>query len=85
MCKDCAPLRVGRIGCQVIVPYRGDGYWARELKLCGDLGQIVNFPCDMKSEDAVKNAVLLVKAYPADNMFDICLLTLNFRLVAPML
>jgi uncharacterized protein YbjT (DUF2867 family) len=48
---------LGRIGCQVIVPYRGDGFWARELKLCGDLGQIVNFPCPMKDEGSVKQAV----------------------------
>ena len=30
----------GAIGSQVICPYRGDGYWYRELKLAGDLGQI---------------------------------------------
>jgi hypothetical protein len=49
----------GQIGCQVIIPYRGDGYWARELKLAGDLGQIVNFPCELKRYDQVQGAVCL--------------------------
>jgi NADH dehydrogenase (ubiquinone) 1 alpha subcomplex subunit 9 len=48
---------LARIGCQVIIPYRGDGYWARELKLNGDLGQIVNFPCDLKDNNRVRQAV----------------------------
>jgi NADH dehydrogenase (ubiquinone) 1 alpha subcomplex subunit 9 len=48
---------LGQIGCQVVVPYRGDGYWARELKLAGDLGQIVNYPCELKNKDAVRGAV----------------------------
>jgi len=48
---------LGQIGCQVIIPYRGDGYWARELKLAGDLGQIVNFPCELKRYDQVQGAV----------------------------
>ena len=48
---------IGRIGCQVVIPYRGDGYWARELKLAGDLGQIVNYPCDMKDESQVAGSV----------------------------
>lgn len=33
--------RLGKIGSQIIVPYRGDPYSVRDLKLCGDLGQVL--------------------------------------------
>lgn len=32
---------LGRIGAQVIVPYRSDPYFIRDLKVMGDLGQIL--------------------------------------------
>lgn len=44
---------LGQIGCNVIIPYRGDGYYQRELKLAGDLGQIVNYPCPLADYDKV--------------------------------
>jgi len=47
---------LGRLGCQVIIPHRGDGYWQRELKLAGDLGQIVNYPCTLADYDKVKKS-----------------------------
>lgn len=33
--------RLGRMGSQVIVPYRGDEHDHRHLRLMGDLGQVV--------------------------------------------
>ena len=33
--------RLGRMGSQVIVPYRGDEHDYRHLRLMGDLGQVV--------------------------------------------
>ena len=35
--------RLGREGYNVVAPFRGDDYFARHLKLCGDLGQIQLF------------------------------------------
>lgn len=32
---------LGRIGTQVIVPYRSDCYKIKDLKLAGDLGQVL--------------------------------------------
>ena len=37
------PAPTGRIGSQVICPYRGDEFDNRHLRLMGDLGQI-SFP-----------------------------------------
>lgn len=48
---------LGRIGSQVIVPYRGDGMNVRHLKLSGDLGQIVPIPFDLKDASTVEKAV----------------------------
>ena len=33
--------KLGKIGSQIIVPYRGDPYDVRDLKLMGDLGQVL--------------------------------------------
>ena len=48
---------LGRIGSQVIVPYRGDGMNARHLRLNGDLGQIVPVPFSLYDTDSVMKAV----------------------------
>ena len=49
---------LGRIGSQVIVPYRGDGMSSsRHLRLNGDLGQIVPVPFSLYDEDSVSKAV----------------------------
>ena len=48
---------LGRIGSQVIVPYRGDGMNSRHLRLNGDLGQIVPVPFDMFDEESIVKAV----------------------------
>ena len=41
--KMVHPLFTGRGGNQIIVPYRGDEYDYRHLRLMGDLGQIMFF------------------------------------------
>lgn len=48
---------LGRIGSQVIAPYRGDSTKVRHLKLAGDLGQIVPIPMDMTDLETVHRAV----------------------------
>ena len=49
---------LGRIGSQVITPYRsGDGMNVRHLKLAGDLGQIVPIPFDMADMDSIRRCV----------------------------
>lgn len=49
---------LGRIGSQVIVPYRStDGNNARHLKLAGDLGQVVPMHFDMTEVSTVEKAV----------------------------
>jgi NADH dehydrogenase (ubiquinone) 1 alpha subcomplex subunit 9 len=49
--------RLGRVGSQCIIPYRGDGMNVRHLKLMGDLGQIVPLPTDLADVDAVNRSV----------------------------
>jgi len=49
--------RLGWIGSQVVVPYRGDGMNTRNLKQMGDYGQIVPLPCDLHDADSVRRAV----------------------------
>lgn len=48
---------LGGVGSQVICPYRGDGYAARDLKLFGDLGQIVLVPMDITDEESVRRTL----------------------------
>lgn len=48
--------RLGKIGSQVVCPYRGDGMNVRYLKLMGDLGQIVPLPVDFTDEASVREA-----------------------------
>jgi uncharacterized protein YbjT (DUF2867 family) len=49
--------QLGYIGSQVIVPYRGDMAKVRQLKLNGDLGQIVPIPYDMNDVESIKNCM----------------------------
>lgn len=63
---------LGRIGSQVITPYRGDELESRRLRLMGDLGQIVPMPFELRDGASVARAVapssvvinLIGKAYP---------------------
>ena len=32
--------KLGKVGTQIIIPYRGDYYDVHPLKMCGDLGQV---------------------------------------------
>lgn len=48
---------LGRIGSQVITPYRGDGMNVRHLKLAGDLGQIVPIPYDLTDVESIRRCV----------------------------
>uniref|UniRef100_A0A2M4BQH8 NADH dehydrogenase [ubiquinone] 1 alpha subcomplex subunit 9, mitochondrial n=1 Tax=Anopheles marajoara TaxID=58244 RepID=A0A2M4BQH8_9DIPT len=49
--------KLGKIGSQVIIPYRADHYEALRLKLVGDLGQVLFHPYDLRDEDAIRKAV----------------------------
>jgi len=49
--------RLGKIGSQIIVPYRGDPYVVRPLKLCGDLGQVLFLPYHLEDEESIRKAM----------------------------
>lgn len=42
---------------QLILPYRSDFYDAARLKLCGDLGQVLFTPFDLRDEESIARAV----------------------------
>ncbi|XP_061180276.1 NADH dehydrogenase [ubiquinone] 1 alpha subcomplex subunit 9, mitochondrial-like isoform X2 [Saccostrea echinata] len=51
--------RLGKIGSQVIIPYRGDTYRIARMKLAGDLGQILFTPFDsIYHEDQLRKAMM---------------------------
>lgn len=41
----------------MIIPYRGDAYFVRELKLVGDLGQVLFQPYHLQDEESIRKAV----------------------------
>jgi len=41
MCISYCAVYIARMGSQIIIPYRGDSYDARDLKVAGELGQIL--------------------------------------------
>lgn len=49
--------RLGKIGSQLILPYRADQYEALRLRLCGDLGQVLFTPYNLKDEKSIEKAV----------------------------
>ncbi|KDR23820.1 NADH dehydrogenase [ubiquinone] 1 alpha subcomplex subunit 9, mitochondrial [Zootermopsis nevadensis] len=49
--------RLGKIGTQLILPYRGDHYDNLRLKLVGDLGQVLFVPYDLRDEESIYKAI----------------------------
>ncbi|CAF4018047.1 unnamed protein product, partial [Rotaria magnacalcarata] len=49
--------RLAKEGSQIIVPYRGDTYHLRELRVLGDLGQILFSPINGKDEASIRRAL----------------------------
>ncbi|KAL0123306.1 hypothetical protein PUN28_005683 [Cardiocondyla obscurior] len=49
--------RLGKIGTQLILPYRGDMYDCMPLKLCGDLGQILFHPFHLRDEESIRKCI----------------------------
>lgn len=49
--------KFGKIGSQVILPYRADHYEAMRLKLVGDLGQVLFHFYHLEDEESIKAAV----------------------------
>lgn len=49
--------RLARGGARVVVPYRGDDYEVKHLKVMGDLGQIVPYEMSIRNYDEIERAV----------------------------
>ncbi|VVC33752.1 NAD(P)-binding domain,NAD-dependent epimerase/dehydratase [Cinara cedri] len=49
--------KLGKIGTQMVIPYRGDSYFVKELKLTGDLGQVLFQPYHLNDEESIRKAV----------------------------
>ncbi|XP_033216242.1 NADH dehydrogenase [ubiquinone] 1 alpha subcomplex subunit 9, mitochondrial isoform X2 [Belonocnema kinseyi] len=49
--------RLGKVGTQLILPYRGDHYDCMHLKPCGDLGQILFHPFDIRDEESIRRCI----------------------------
>ncbi|EGD74983.1 hypothetical protein PTSG_07208 [Salpingoeca rosetta] len=49
--------RLGKVGSQVVVPFRGDEHDYRHLRVAGDLGQIHFLPFQLLDKDTVRRAV----------------------------
>ncbi|KAF7379876.1 hypothetical protein HZH68_016824 [Vespula germanica] len=75
--------RLGKIGTQachtyvqhLILPHRSDFYFCKQLKLCGDLGQVLFNPFDLRDEESIYKCVkhsnvvvnLIGKDWPTNN------------------
>lgn len=49
--------QLGQIGSQVVLPYRGDGTEVHDMKLMGDLGQIVPLPYQIRDKRSVERVI----------------------------
>ncbi|BES90045.1 NmrA-like family [Nesidiocoris tenuis] len=50
--------RLGKIGTQLILPYRGDAGDMLPLKLCGDLGQVLFQPYNLKDDESIYKSLM---------------------------
>jgi len=48
---------LGKVGSQVVIPYRGEQNATRHLKILGDLGQIVPLQCDVFDPDSIEEVI----------------------------
>lgn len=42
---------------QLIIPYRGDAYYVKDLKLVGDLGQVLFQPYHLQDDESIRKAI----------------------------
>ena len=49
--------KLGKTGTQLVLPYRGEFYDVQHLKLCGDLGQVLFTPYNLKDENSIRKAL----------------------------
>ncbi|XP_046747656.1 NADH dehydrogenase [ubiquinone] 1 alpha subcomplex subunit 9, mitochondrial [Diprion similis] len=49
--------KLGKIGTQMVLPYRGDEYDIKRLKVTGDLGQVLFHPFDLRDEDSIRKCI----------------------------
>ena len=49
--------RMGKTGTQMIIPYKGAFYDSQRLKVCGDLGQVLFTPFNLKDEESIRKAM----------------------------
>jgi NADH dehydrogenase (ubiquinone) 1 alpha subcomplex subunit 9 len=49
--------RLGKMGCRIIVPHRGDEIYARHLKPMGDLGAVNFYDMSIRSVEEIETAV----------------------------
>ncbi|KAK0047567.1 NADH dehydrogenase [ubiquinone] 1 alpha subcomplex subunit 9 mitochondrial [Biomphalaria pfeifferi] len=49
--------KLGKIGSQVIIPYRCDANEVERLRLVGDLGQVLFFPFQLRDEESIRKTV----------------------------
>ena len=45
---------MGKVGTQMVIPYRGEPYWYQRLKVAGDLGQVLFTPYELRDEESIK-------------------------------
>ncbi|XP_028414034.1 NADH dehydrogenase [ubiquinone] 1 alpha subcomplex subunit 9, mitochondrial-like [Dendronephthya gigantea] len=73
--------RLGRVGSQVVIPYRGNEYDYNQLKVMGDLGQLLFFEYHLQDTNSVADMMkhsnvvinLIGKNFPTRNFsFDEC-------------
>ncbi|XP_065186335.1 NADH dehydrogenase [ubiquinone] 1 alpha subcomplex subunit 9, mitochondrial-like [Sycon ciliatum] len=49
--------RLGREGTQIVTPCRSDDYYAKDLKVCGDLGAVRILPLSLNDEKSIFDSV----------------------------